>query len=307
MSKAYSLKPMVLLFIVLLFASGNTASAQAWIIDGGKALPIADPAGLRSQIGAVASAFGQATNLTVVDTLTVAGVVDSTAVTISGADAGDYVGVYEYAGTDAYFGSYFTNSEGKFLTSDVDYYLNGEWILGDFLGGVVFGSVGSTWYNMSWDDMDITMTGTPSYGVQRGDLAVAGDVNIEGDISAGEFSGSGFMGLERIPGTSGIFDYTDISGSTMFAYVQSDSDELHAVTQGSLLNVNSLNSGYVEMNAGTGLPNYNSVLNVFSAGGPIYVKNSHELFASLVAQWGTLTITNSSRLSGVFVARAFND
>ncbi len=283
-------------FILLLAICSVNARAQQWIIDGINSA---------SNLGAVSSMSGTATNLTAVRTLSVVDGMSETTATISGADAGEYAGVYRYAHTD-WYGPGFVNGSGKYLLTGYDTFY-GSWTLTpDPYEEAVYGLPDGNWRDKWGNAVDITMTGTPWYGVVHGTISVAGDVNAAGNISAKEISGSGVTALQRDPGTFGTFDFTDLSGSFINAYVQDNPDYLHAISQGCLLNVCALNSGYVEMDAGPGLPNYNSLLNVFSAGGPVYVKNSHELFASLIAQWGTLTITDSSNLLGVFVARSGN-
>lgn len=135
---------------------------------------------------------GISTNLTVSDTLTVSGFVVSVTATIGGTNAGDYAGVYSYLGTDVYYGQYFTNSAGRFLFTDTDSWIGGEYALGESVGSVVYGKSGSDWLNTLYEVVDITMTGTPSYG------NVGGDITVSQGISSGPMRlGGGDKYFER--------------------------------------------------------------------------------------------------------------
>ena len=184
-----------------------STSAEQWVIDGQKVLTIHDPAGLRSQIGAVAGASGTASNLTVLDMLTVSGTFNTASATISGSDAGDYAGEYTYAGNDPTYGEYFTNSTGKFLHWDVDFYFMQEWVLNSSLGGGSpdFGYFGGdgVWYNTSWSEANIVMTGTPA-----GPAVTGGDLYADGAITGASLSVTGdISGAGRLTVTNSVMKF----------------------------------------------------------------------------------------------------
>jgi len=159
-------------------STGTVANATAWaaLSTGTAARAVAD--------AAVPKSGGSATNLVAVDTLVVTGVVESVSGTISGTDAGAFAGEYTYAGQYEYgyesFGSYFTNLAGKVLSWDYDGYFGSNYILGDFAGSSTYWFGGGTWYNGSYESVDIVLTGSPSYGFVRGDIAVQGNVSAGG-------------------------------------------------------------------------------------------------------------------------------
>ena len=185
--------------VALLFAL--CAQADQWTLDGRKILTVADPSGLRVQLGAVAGTSGTSTNLTVYDTLEVSGVAGSVPAVISGSDAGDYAGTYAYAGTHPYYGAYFANTLGRVLFPDADYWLNGEWALGPALGSVAFGNAGSDWYETDgWNQVDIVMDGTPFYGVVGGDLSIEGAQTVGGtlEIESGRLVVNAVSGSDNV-------------------------------------------------------------------------------------------------------------
>lgn len=98
---------------------------------------------------------------------------------LSGSDAGAYSGAYYLAGTDVFYGDYYTNSAGKFLFIDVDSLIGwGVWVLGDALSqGVYTGSLGGDWFDVTvWDQHEIYMRASKSVSIGSGNITAEGTI-----------------------------------------------------------------------------------------------------------------------------------
>jgi hypothetical protein len=107
---------------------------------------------------------------------------------ISGSSAGDYAGEYYFAGTDGYYGDFYTNTVGKFLSADVDYSYGGSWLLGYSIGGFTFCTDGFGWFDISWQSVDIS---AEYYSVARSVTIANGNITADGKLTASEIKTTG--------------------------------------------------------------------------------------------------------------------
>ena len=245
---------------------------------------------------------GTATNLTVADTLTVEAVIGQTTATISGSEAGDFAGEYFYAGTDEYYGQYFTNSLGKVLFQDEDWEFSGDWSLGNTLGVIVFSKTGSIWENSNYDQVDVVMSGTPFYGLVKGDAVIEGKLKTP------------LLNTEEIivSGGDGILSYDTTLGVDLYAYPSYPADSIYVRSVQSVVNAKSINNGSINIGhpAATGFTDrsvYFSDISVYTAGGSVNIatngSNCNSLFGVFSAvQGSSLMLESASSIAGSFYA-----